>query len=84
LQALTFLGDVVKILYRSWNLKAQMHNTKVNSATGALVVLRSIDRGPNRQVPINQPIPNFPATPDAVSQMTGILSFPRFLFNQAR
>jgi hypothetical protein len=81
LRALTLLGDVAEILsHRSFNLKAQMLNMKVSNATGALVVMRSIDQGPNHQVPINQPIPNFPGTLDAVSQMTGILSVPRFLF----
>ena len=60
-----------------------MENIRVNTATGALVVLRSTDLGVNAQVPINQPILNFPASPAEVSQMTGILSFPRFLFLQA-
>jgi hypothetical protein len=48
-----------------------MHNAKVNRATGALIVMRSVELGLNPQVPINQPIPNFPLTPDQVSQMTG-------------
>jgi hypothetical protein len=84
LRALALLGDVVKILYRSWNMKAQIQNTKVNNVTGALVVMRSIDPSPNPQTPINQAIPNFPGTPDAVSHMTGILSSLRFPFFQAR
>jgi hypothetical protein len=53
---------------------------KVNHAAGRLVVMRSVDPSPNPQVPINQAIPNFPATPDDLSQVTGNLSFPRFLF----
>ena len=57
-----------------------MANTKVNDAAGRLAGMRSVDPNPNPQVLINQLIPNFPGTPDAVSQMTGILSFVRFLF----
>jgi hypothetical protein len=57
-----------------------MENAKVNNATGALVVMRSIELGPNPQVPINQPIPNFPGTPDDVSQLTGNSPFPVLLF----
>ena len=55
-------------------------NSKVADATEALVTMRSIDQNPNAQVAINAPIPNFPPTPDDVSQMTGTLSFPRFSF----
>jgi hypothetical protein len=55
-----------------------MENAKVDNATGALVIMRSIDQGLNAQVPVNQDIVNFPATPDALSQMNGIFSFPRF------
>jgi menaquinone-dependent protoporphyrinogen IX oxidase len=55
-----------------------MENAKVTRATGVLATMRSIN--PNAQVAINAPIPNFPRTPNAVSQMTGTLSFPRFLF----
>jgi hypothetical protein len=61
-------------------MKAQMQNAKVNNATGALVVMRSVEPGPNPQVPINQPIPNFPASPDVISQMNGTLTFQRFFF----
>jgi len=55
-----------------------MENSKVTNATGALVIMHSVDREPNPQVPIDQPILNFPPTPDAVSQKTGTLPFPRF------
>jgi hypothetical protein len=60
-----------------------MENAKLNDAAGALVVMRSIDQGANPQVPINQPILTFPATPDALSEMTGTLLFPCFPFFQA-
>jgi hypothetical protein len=50
----------------------------VSSSTGILAVLRSVDPGAPAQIGLN--ILNFPATPDAVSQMTGTLLFPRFLF----
>jgi hypothetical protein len=53
-----------------------MKNAKMDSATGALAVMRSIDRNPNPQVAINQLIPHFPRTPNTVSRMTGTLSFP--------
>jgi hypothetical protein len=55
-----------------WNLNAKMHNSRVSHATGALVVMRSIQQGPNPRVPVNQPIPNFPATPDHISQMNHV------------
>lgn len=55
-----------------WNLKAQMLNLKVNHATGALIVMRSLEQGPNPRVAINQAIPNFPGTPDQISQMNGL------------
>jgi hypothetical protein len=55
-----------------------MANAKVSDATGRLAPMRSVDPTPNPQVPINQAILNFPVTPDAVTQMTGIL---RFLFS---
>jgi hypothetical protein len=58
-----------------------MLNAKVNHATGALVNMRSVEPGANPQIPINQPIPNFPATPDALSDMPGILPFLRFPFS---
>jgi hypothetical protein len=67
-------------LDRSWNVDAKAENAKVSDATYALVVMRSVDPGVNSQVLINQPIPNFPATPDTISEMTGTLLFPRFLF----
>lgn len=52
-----------------------MRNAKVHSATGALSLMRSVESGPNPRVPANQLIPNFPATPDDVSQMNGTLPF---------
>ncbi|XTI91269.1 hypothetical protein V2W45_1414983 [Cenococcum geophilum] len=58
-----------------WNLKAQMLNLKVNHATGALIVMRSLEQGPNPRVAINQAIPNFPGTPDQISQMNGTFPF---------
>ena len=58
-----------------------MLNAKVNHANGALVTMRSVDPGPNPQVQINHAIPNFPATPDALSDLSGILPFLRFPFS---
>ena len=58
-------------LIRFWNQNAKMRNLKVYNATGALAVMQSIERGPNPRVPIGQPIPNFPGTPDQISQMNG-------------
>jgi hypothetical protein len=55
-----------------------MKNAKMDSVTGALAAMRSIDQNPNPQVAINQLIPHFPRTPNAVSQMTSTLSFPSF------
>lgn len=52
-----------------WNLNVKIQNSKAHNATLALVVMRSIERGPNPQVPVNQAIPNFPGTPDQISQM---------------
>ena len=49
-----------------------MRNAKVHHATGALSAMRSVEPGPNPRIPANQLIPNFPATPDDVSQMTGV------------
>ena len=51
-------------------------NSKVTDATGALVTMRSVDQNPNAQVAINALIPNFPPTPDDVSQMTGTSLLP--------
>ena len=44
---------------------------KSTACTGALVVMRSIEQGPNPQVPVNQAIPNFPGTPDDITLMNG-------------
>lgn len=55
-----------------WNLNAKMQHSKVDDATGALVVMRSLDQGPNPQVPVNQAIPNFPNTPDEITLMSGL------------
>ena len=52
-----------------------MKNGKVYHATEALVAMRSIESSPNPRVPVNQPIPNFPGTPNDVTQMTGTLPF---------
>jgi len=52
-----------------------MENRMVTTATGDLEVMRSVERGPNPQVQIGQLIPNFPGTPDDITQMTGILPF---------
>jgi len=60
-----------------------MQNAKVNHATGALINMRSVEPGATPLVAINQPIPNFPATPDALSDMTGILPFLRFPFSSS-
>jgi len=56
---------------RFWNLNAKMQDSKVQHATGALVVMRSLEQGPNPQVSVNQAIPNFPGTPDQISLMNG-------------
>jgi hypothetical protein len=57
-----------------------MQNGRVNTAGAALYSMRSIEPGPNPRVSINQLIPNFPPTPDTISQMTGILPVQCFLF----
>ena len=57
-----------------------MQNAKVLHATGGLVVMRSIEQGLNPQVPVNQAIPNFPGTPDQVSQMNGTFPLLVLLF----
>ena len=48
-----------------------IQNSKVHQATIALVVMRSLEQGPNPQVPVNQAIPNFPGTPRQITQMNG-------------
>lgn len=53
-----------------------MENAKVFRGTAALIVMHSVDSGPNHQVPIGQPIPNFPHIPDDIYQLSGILSLP--------
>ena len=77
LQTLTLLRDLTKIYssIRFWNLNAKIQNSKVHQTTGALVAMRSIDSSPNPQVMVNQPIPNFPGTPNNVSLMNGTLPF---------
>jgi hypothetical protein len=57
-----------------------VENAKVNTATEALVVMRSVDPSANPKVPMNQLIPNFPATPDAVTLMPCALSSSRASF----
>ena len=52
-----------------------MHNMGVRDAAGALIVMRSIEQGPNPQVPVNQAIPNFPGTPDQITLMNGTSPF---------
>lgn len=44
---------------------------KVYQATGMLVVVRSVDRRPNAQVPLNQPVAQ---TADRVSQLIGTIT----------
>ncbi|KAF8526510.1 hypothetical protein BU17DRAFT_82598 [Hysterangium stoloniferum] len=54
-----------------WNIDARMQNAaKVARPTQRLVPLRSIQRGPNPQVPVNTAIPNFPANANAITGMT--------------
>ncbi|XTI95188.1 hypothetical protein V2W45_1349618, partial [Cenococcum geophilum] len=53
-----------------WNMGARMWNSEVHHATGALVILQSVERGPNPRVPIGRPIPDFPGTPNQISQMS--------------
>ncbi|KIX08820.1 uncharacterized protein Z518_03477 [Rhinocladiella mackenziei CBS 650.93] len=60
-----------KIRAETWNLRAQIQNGKLTMATGALTSMRSVDPGDNPQVPIGNAIPNFPATPDDISDMNG-------------
>ena len=52
-------------------MDAKIQNSKVHYANGELVVMRSIEKGPNPQVPVNQAIPNFPSTPKHISEMNG-------------
>ena len=75
LRTLTSLKDLTEIYsdIRFWNLRAEMRNAKVHHATRALSAMRSVEPGPNARIPANQLIPNFPATPDDVPQMTGTL-----------
>jgi len=54
-------------------LYAKIENAKVVRATGALVPMLSIDSGNNPQVPVGQPIPNFPGTPNDIYQLNGTL-----------
>jgi hypothetical protein len=77
LRSLASLRDVTEIslLRRIFNMEAKIAHAKINNAHQALVIMRSIDRRPNAQVPVNQPIQNFPLTPDAVSQMNGTFPF---------
>jgi hypothetical protein len=58
-----------------------MQNSKINYANGVLVVMRNVQQGVPA-LPINQPIPGFPATPNDISSMTGTLLFPHFLFSR--
>ena len=69
LRSLASLRDVTEIspLRRIFNMEAKIAQAKINNAYQALVIMRSIDRHPNAQVPVNRPIQNFPLTPDAVS-----------------
>jgi hypothetical protein len=57
-----------------------MENAKVHRADGNLVPMRSLEPGDNPLVPINTLIPNFPATPDNISEMTGNYPFQFFSF----
>jgi hypothetical protein len=54
-------------------MNARFENARVYQVTGGLVVMRSVDRTLNAQVPINHPIANFPLTAGGVSQMTSII-----------
>jgi hypothetical protein len=47
--------------WKIWNLNAKLQNSKVQHATKALVVMRSLEQGPNPQVPVNQASQTFPA-----------------------
>ena len=58
-----------------------MRNSKVDRATAGLVVMRSLEQGPNPQVPIGQAIPNFPGTPDDITQMNGTFPFSASFFS---
>lgn len=71
LNALTQSMNNMQVMMNAqyWNLDAKIQNSKVHQATGALVVMRSIEKGPSPQVPVNQAIPNFPGTPAQISEM---------------
>jgi hypothetical protein len=64
----------ISLLRRDWNVNAKMENMKVYQAAGMLVTMRSVDRRPNAQVPLNQPIAQFPQTADGVSQLNGTIA----------
>ena len=57
-----------------FNFRALLQNGHVRTATTPLVGMRSVQAGPNPHIPVGQPIPNFPATPDHITQMTGMRS----------
>jgi len=51
-------------------MNAKFENAKVCQVTGGLIAMRSVDRRPNAQVPINNPIANFLLTAGGVSQLS--------------
>ena len=55
-------------------------NSKLSNATDPLIAMRSVDTGPNAQVAVKQPIPNFPIDADAVSQLNCTLPLPIIYF----
>ncbi|KAL2142368.1 hypothetical protein VTI28DRAFT_1260 [Corynascus sepedonium] len=61
-----------KIHAEMFNFRALLQNGHVRTATTPLVGMRSVQAGPNPHIPVGQPIPNFPATPDHITQMTAL------------
>ncbi|KAF8526508.1 hypothetical protein BU17DRAFT_82596 [Hysterangium stoloniferum] len=68
------VGDLTALTTAQfWNIDARMQNAaKVDRPTQRLVPLRSIQRGPNPQVPVNTAIPNFPANANAITGMSTV------------
>lgn len=54
-------------------MRAMFENAKVYQVTGGLIAMRSINGAPNAQIPINDPIANFPLTAGGISQLTSIV-----------
>jgi hypothetical protein len=55
-----------------------MLNGKNESGTSNLMVMRSVEPGPNPRIPVGQAIPNFPRTPNDIWVLNGTLPFQCF------